>query len=25
VGFISPLRPGQHWRLRPFPPPRSSL
>ena len=25
VGFISPLCPGQHRRLRPFPPPRSSL
>ena len=25
VGFISPPCPGQHWRLRPFPPPRSSL
>ena len=25
VGFISPLCPGQHWRLRPFSPPCSSL
>ena len=25
AGFISPLCPGQHWRLRPFPPPRGSL
>jgi hypothetical protein len=25
VGFISPLCPGQHRRLRPFPPPCSSL
>ena len=25
AGFISPLCPGQHWRLRPFSPPCSSL